>query len=144
VADLFDKLKQEVGRGVTTVSVKSKEMLEATKVKSQVSETQEKKRAALEELGNIAYTMFLKGEFNEERLRARCAAIKGLDIQMGEKEDELREMHSRAEQALGKPKPTAVCACGAEIHGGAKFCGTCGREIKVTVGSPNDNERPAV
>jgi NADH pyrophosphatase NudC (nudix superfamily) len=144
MAALFDKLKQGVNRGVTTVSVKSKEMLEGTKVKSQISDIQDKKKAALEELGNIAYTMFLKGEFNEERLRAKCAAIKGLDTQIGEKEDELREIHSRAELALGKPKPIAVCACGTEIHGGAKFCGTCGRETKVTAGTPNDNERPAV
>lgn len=36
MADLIDKLKRGVGKGVTTVSVKSKEMLEVSKLKSQV------------------------------------------------------------------------------------------------------------
>jgi len=73
MANFLDKVKQGLGKGVTTVSVKSKEMLETTKIKSQVGELEQRRRDALGELGNIAYTMFLKDAFAEERLKAKCA-----------------------------------------------------------------------
>lgn len=129
MADFFDKLKQGVGKGVTTVSVKSKEMLEASKLKSLVADIQRQKKVALEELGNIVYTMHLKGSFDEERLRTKSAGIVALDEQIKQKENELGEIHAKAQEALGKPKPVGTCACGAEIPEGAKFCGKCGAKV---------------
>lgn len=131
MADFFDKVKQGVGKGVTTVSVKSKEMLESSKLKSQIAEIQKQKREALEELGNIVYTMHLKDAFDEERLRTKSAAIASLDEQIKQKENELAETHAKAQEALGKPKAIGVCACGAEIHEDAKFCGRCGAKVKT-------------
>jgi NADH pyrophosphatase NudC (nudix superfamily) len=130
MADIFDKLKQGVGKGVTTVSVKSKEMMEVSKLKSQTAEIQRQKKEALEELGNIVYSMHLKGSFDEERLRAKSAAIVTLDDQMRHKEKELKEVHAKAQEALGKPKPVAICTCGAEIYEGTKFCGKCGKNVE--------------
>jgi len=130
MAEFFDKLKQGVGKGVTTVSVKSREMIEVSKIKSQVADIQQQKREALEELGSIAHTMLLKGALDEDRLRSRSAAISALDEQIQKKEDELTEIHGRAQEALGKPKPVAICDCGAEIYEGAKFCGKCGRKTE--------------
>jgi NADH pyrophosphatase NudC (nudix superfamily) len=130
VADFFDKLKQGVGKGVTTVSVKSREALEASKLKSQITDLQKQKKEALEELGNIAHTMFLKGALDEERLRAKSAAIAALDDQIKQKESELMEIHAKAQEALGKPKPIGICACGAELFEGTKFCGKCGKKVE--------------
>lgn len=75
MVDFFDKVREGIGKGITTVSVKSKEMVETTKLKGQVGTLQEQKRSALEEMGNIVYTMFLKGAFDEERIRGKCEAI---------------------------------------------------------------------
>lgn len=66
---------------------------------------------------------------DEERLRAKGAAIAALDERTKQKEDELSEIHGRAHGTLGKPKPVAVCACGAEIYDGAKFCGRRGKKL---------------
>ena len=131
MVDFFDKLKQGVGKGVTTVSVKSKEMIEVSRIKSQVADIQQQKREALEELGSIAHTMLLKGALDEDRLRAMSAAIAALDEQIKKKEDELTEIHSRAQEALGKPKCNAICDCGAEIYEGTKFCGKCGKRVEL-------------
>jgi NADH pyrophosphatase NudC (nudix superfamily) len=129
VADFFDKVKQSVGKGVTTVSVKSKEMLETSKLKLQIADIQKQKKNSLEELGNIVYTMYLKSAFDEQRFRDKSAAISALDEQIKQKESELDEVRAKAQEALGKPKAVGICACGAEIHEGAKFCGNCGTKI---------------
>lgn len=133
MADFFDKLRQGVEKGVTTVSVKSKEMIEVTKLNSQIAEILKQKKEALGELGNIVYTMYLKSAFDEERLRDKSAFISALDEQIKQKKSELTEIHTKAQEALGKPKVVATCACGAEIHEGTKFCGKCGAAVKLVL-----------
>ena len=133
MADFFDKVKQGVGKGITTVSVKSKEMLEVSKLNSQIADVQKQKQDALEELGNIVHTMLSKGALDEERLRAKSATISALDEQITQKEADLVETHTKAQEALGRPRPIAVCDCGAEIHEGAIFCGKCGKKLQLTV-----------
>jgi len=132
VADFFDKVKQGIGRGVTTVSVRSKEVLETTQIKSQISALQERRSDALEELGNIVYTLFVKNQSDDERVRSRCKAIADLDRQIREKEEELQVIHARAEEQLGKPAAIGRCDCGAEFQPGAKFCGKCGAKLPAT------------
>lgn len=131
MVDFLDKLKQGVGKGVSTVSVKSKEVIETSKLKSQIADVQRLKKQALEELGNIVYTMHLKGSFDEERLRAKSAAIAALVDQIRAKEQRLVEVHAKAQEALGKPKSVAICTCGAEIYEGTKFCGKCGIKVEA-------------
>lgn len=135
MADFFDKIKQGVGKGITTVSVKSKEVFETTKLKGQIGTLQGQKREALEELGNIVYNLFLKGGFDEERInKGKCEAIAGLDRQIKEKEEELRQIHLKAEEALGRPKAISICDCGAGIYEGSKFCGKCGKKVEGVAG----------
>lgn len=137
MADFFSKVKQGIGRGVATASVKSKEVLETTKIKSQIHGLEDQKKALLEELGNIVYTMSLKGSFDEERLKTKCAAVAALDGQIKQKEEELKEVHLKAQEALGKPKPIAVCTCGEEIYESTKFCGKCGKKVEPIIQPTN-------
>ncbi|MCX5803451.1 MAG: zinc ribbon domain-containing protein [Proteobacteria bacterium] len=129
--DFFDKVKEGISKGVTTVSIKSKEMLEANKIKGQIDSLQKQKKGSLEELGNIIYSMFLEGKgYNEVTIKEECNVIVNLDTQISEKEEELRKVHLEAQEALGKQKvPQSVCTCGAEIPEGIKFCGKCGKKI---------------
>lgn len=131
MAEFFDKLKQGVSKGVNTVNVKSKEMLEVSRLKSQLAELQKKKGQLLEELGSIAHTMLSKGALDEERLNAKSSEIGKLEEELSQKEDELAETHTRAQEALGKPKAVGTCSCGAEIHEGTKFCGKCGKKVEA-------------
>jgi hypothetical protein len=131
MADIFQKVRQGIGKGVATASVKSKEVLEATKIKSQISALEEQKKALLEELGNIVYTMSSKGNLDEERLRTKCSAIAALDDRIKQKQEELKQVHLRAEEALGKSMPATICECGEAIYQGTKFCGKCGNRVNV-------------
>lgn len=130
MADFFERIKQSIEKGITFASVKSKELLEATKLKTHIQTLQEQKRITLEELGNIVYIMFIKEVSDENRIRKKCEAIRELDSQIKENEEELRQVHLKAQEALGKPKTIAVCDCGAEIYKGAKFCRKCGKKIE--------------
>ena len=121
MADFFNKVKHGIGKGVATASVKSKEVLDATRIKSQIRELGDQKKTLLEELGNIAYTMSLKGSFDEERLKTKCSAVAAVDEQIKLNEEELKEVHLKAAEALGKSKAIAVCTCGQEIFGSTKL-----------------------
>jgi hypothetical protein len=58
MADFLDKLKQGLDRGITTVGVKSKELIETQKVKGHISSIELKKRKAFEDLGAIVYSRY--------------------------------------------------------------------------------------
>lgn len=129
MAEFFEKLKREVDKGVTNLSVKSREVLETSRLNSQMEVIEARKKEALEELGNIVYTMHQKGSLDAERLQAKCVALAALDEQIRQKQAELLALRAQTQEALGRPKPAAVCGCGAEIHEGAKFCGKCGSAV---------------
>ncbi|MEW6573255.1 MAG: zinc ribbon domain-containing protein [Bacillota bacterium] len=129
MADFFDKIKQSVEKGVTTVSVKSKEALDSSKIKGEINILQQRRRTATEELGNIVYTMFTRKDFDEARLKEKCEKIAEIDSQLEVKQEELRQLHVKSQEVLGKPIIVGTCECGAKIAEGAKFCGKCGRKI---------------
>jgi len=58
MADFLDKLKQGLDKGITTVGVKSKEVIETRKVKGQITNLEFKKKMALEELGKTTYIRY--------------------------------------------------------------------------------------
>ena len=151
----FDKVKESLDKGVTAASVRSKELLETQQVKSKIGALQDQRRSALEELGKSVFDMMVAGTLDQESLRAKVEAISDLDRQIAEKEEELRQIHLRAEEALAgissstatpgsSPSPqsaarsaaeessaTKTCAsCGSQISGAAKFCPSCGSKVE--------------
>jgi hypothetical protein len=141
MADFFDKLKQGLNKGVTTASVRSKEMLDANRLKSKIADCERQKKKALTELGKTIWrgttvcTMQDSGHHDEEALKVAHLAIASLDAQIAEKQQELARVHTEAEQALADPPKASpasdpvpsTCVCGATLPVGVKFCGSCGR-----------------
>jgi len=130
MADFFDKVKQGISRGVTTASVKSKEMLEVTRLKSQIDTVQIQKRGAIEELGNIVYTMLLKENIDEVRIKDKGTAILKLDSQIKDIENEILIVQNKARESLGGVAPVGKCTCGADIFEDTKFCSGCGKKVE--------------
>lgn len=96
-----------------TVTVKSKEALETTQLRSQVKDLQEEKQRGLKELGNIAYTLHVQGKLETawERVRAKCVAVAALDQKIRDKEDEIRQVQLKAQEALGKTPAPPIGVC---------------------------------
>ena len=136
MADFFDKLKQGVNKGLTTASVRSKELLDANRVKSEISEFEQQKQKALGELGASVCSMLDSGGIDDEALKTARAAIARIEDQINEKQQEVARIHANAEQALAGGPPAGIsqgstCVCGATIPAGAVFCGSCGRKIEL-------------
>jgi hypothetical protein len=134
--DFLDKLKQGLDKGVATVSVKSREILDANRVKSQTADLERQKKDALTALGTSVCAMLDGGHLDDETLRIARLAISAFDQQIVEKQQELARIHTEAQQALEgatPPNETPVAAhctsCGAALTPAAKFCGGCGRQI---------------
>ncbi len=128
MAEFLDKIKENIGKGITTVSVASKELIETSRLKGEIAAARRQKRELLEELGSIVFVMVSRDAFDMERVREKCAAAGGLDERIRGLEEAIRELHAKSEEALGKKK-AAACECGADIPEGAKFCGKCGKPV---------------
>ncbi len=125
MVDLFDRVKQGIDKGVTVVSVKSKEMMEVAKIKNQLSVLRNQRECAFSVLGELVYQMYLQNGFNEEKIRNKCELIALLISQIHEKEGDLKELHLRAKVALGKSFCTT---CDSELPSGAIYCSKCGEK----------------
>lgn len=127
MAEFFDKIRE----GIDKVSIKAKETIEVTKIKGQISKIQEQKKKAFEELGSLVYEMLVNDNLEVDKLREKTGIIKELDKQIKEKEQELIEVQSKAQQEIEGLKSTRKCECGAIIPEDSKFCVKCGKKIEM-------------
>ncbi len=126
MANLFDRVKSGLDKGLAAVSVKSQEMLEVTKIKSQIGNLNGQMSDLQQKLGETVYQMYLQDSFDQSGIQEQCESIKTLEAQIGEKEAELQVVRVKAAEAMGK----RFCdSCKTEIEDGVKFCGNCGRKV---------------
>ena len=130
--DFLDTLKEGLGKGMSTLGTKSKELLDSNRVKSQISDLERQKKDSLVELGTAVCLMLDENQLNPDLLRVKRATIADIDKQIKAKQDELELIHAQAQQALGIPKQATKCSCGVDIPAGAKFCISCDRKIEAT------------
>jgi NADH pyrophosphatase NudC (nudix superfamily) len=128
MAGFLEKIKEGIDKGVTTVTAKSKEVVETTQIRSQLRPLRKQKQDALRELGAAVYAMARRNEISEERIRDRCEGIGRLDDRIREKEEELRRLHQRTQEAIGHPRAVRTCVCGAKMYEGMRYCPNCGRK----------------
>jgi NADH pyrophosphatase NudC (nudix superfamily) len=132
VGEFFNVVKQGLGKGVTTLSVKSREMIEATRVKSELGEMRQLRLDALRELGEMVYASSSGGsQLDAKTVKAKSSAISALEVQIKQKEEELEAVHARAREQLLEGSATARCVCGADLPVGVRFCGQCGKKTAM-------------
>jgi NADH pyrophosphatase NudC (nudix superfamily) len=133
VADFLDKLKKGLDKGITTVSVKSKEVLETTQLRNRLTTLQKEKREGFAELGSIVYTSYLQGRLEETlmQMQDKCKPLAVLDEKIRETEADIAKVHMKAQQALGDESTEGQgrCSCGAALRTDTKFCGGCGKPV---------------
>jgi hypothetical protein len=98
--DLFSRARDGIRKGVTVAGVKSKEAVDVQKIKSQIKKLELEKVAALEALGSRVCEMSDAGTFDQEDIRARCAAIAELASQIRGLEEEEQQVHLKAQESL--------------------------------------------
>ena len=87
----LDKMKDNISKGIDTVSAKGKELMEDTQAHLAIKSLQNQKEKALGELGALAYALFQKGALADEAAKKVCEGIASLDQQIAAKEAELKD-----------------------------------------------------
>jgi len=130
MTEFLDKIKENIGKGLATVTVASKELIETSRLKGEIAAARRRRRELIEELGSVVFVMASRDELDMERVREKCRAVAGLDARIGEMEESVRNLHLKSEEILGKRRAPPPCSCGADIPDGAKFCGKCGKPVE--------------
>ena len=126
MAEFYQKVKQELEKGISNVSIRSKEVLENLKINKQIEALKAQMEASQLELGQSVYDMIKENNLNQEVIVQKCEMITGLQQLLYAKQENLNQLHLEIGTALGK---TYCNGCKAEIDDGAKFCGQCGEKI---------------
>lgn len=136
--DFLESMRRGLERGITSVGAKSREIFEVAELRGQIRVLEEQRRAAIEELGSIAYVMLTRGSLDEARLREKSDAIAVLEARVTECEAQIVATQRRAEEAMRATGPavTGRCACGTALLEGAKFCGGCGAKVSPPAAGP--------
>jgi hypothetical protein len=76
----------------------------------------------LRELGGLTLEMYRRDHFNEVLIVERCAELVAIEARASEIEAILQGSRLRGRSA-------AICACGAPLLIGARFCPSCGTSL---------------
>jgi hypothetical protein len=98
--DLFSRAKDSIRKGVAVAGVKGKEAVDVQKIKGQIKKLEEEKSEALEALGSRVCEMSEAGSFDQDDIKAKCAAIVELTSQIKALEEEQQQVHMKAQESL--------------------------------------------
>ena len=134
--DAFDK-------SLAAVSIKSESLVESSRVRTAISNTQKSIDAAVTALGIKYYNSWLAGNINQEEIDADCQKIKDLSTECANLKAKLELIKKEEQQLLGEQKKSQVppsaalsgeyifCSnCGKRLDSDARFCDECGTQIK--------------
>ena len=77
----------------------------------------------LRELGGLTLEMYRRDHFNETLVVERCAELVAIEARAS-------EIDALLQGARGlRRRGAAICACGAPVLMGARFCPSCGRSL---------------
>ncbi len=136
VADLWQDVKKSVDKLTTTINVKSKEVVQVSKVKKEIDELKNKMQAHFPALGEVTYHMYREGNIDQGKIDEVCREIAALDEQIKQKENELKRIYRDSQEARGK----RFCPyCEFEIPVDARFCSQCGKNLPNEVKTEINN-----
>lgn len=118
--EAVEKVREGIGKGLETVSSKSRDLLEIAKIKRQIGKLQNEKDEAIEELGDLVYVMYAHETLDEEEIKVKCKPIEALDTDIKNLETKVKKLQSGS---------VVVCDCGTSVPKGANFCLNCGKKL---------------
>ncbi|MCL4513412.1 MAG: zinc ribbon domain-containing protein [Candidatus Eremiobacteraeota bacterium] len=133
--NFLDRVKGVVDKGVTAASVRSKEFMETSRLRTKLETLSAEKDTAIVELGSIVFTLYKqeKLEKQSERVLDKCKNILEIEKKIHETEQEIERVRKEAEEILGRSREGSssgqTCECGSPIKTGVKFCGSCGKNL---------------
>lgn len=91
----------------------------------------------LRDLGGLTLEMYRRDQFNEELVLERCAELVAIEARVS-------EIDAILAGARGlRRRPGTICACGAPMLIGARYCPSCGRLVEESGEAPSEAEAAA-
>jgi NADH pyrophosphatase NudC (nudix superfamily) len=138
---MLDRFKKTIDKSVATVSVKSNEFIEITKLKTQNTTTEKEIDLLKTQLGAAFYNQWRTEAMETSALEELCEAINKKELIILGNLDRIDALQRENDQILGsQPQGESImCTCGKENRSTAKFCINCGKKLEVE-GDPEKNE----
>ncbi len=141
--DFFERVKDKVDEGISTITTKSKEALELAKLRSQMRQLEKDKEEKISALGRLVYDMARMDAYSEEKINQFCQRLRETDRQLVLTETEIRRLQEPSLSEGGHFDGS--CECGAGLTANQKFCASCGRDVSGLIDQikkPTENSRP--
>ncbi|HHV98557.1 MAG TPA: hypothetical protein GXX36_03125 [Clostridiaceae bacterium] len=132
MADIFDKLKSGLNKGVASVSTGSKTLIEKAKINSRIKTLEDEKKQLEELLGARVYNLYMEmeGDIPRSELVGFCEEITKRTELINEQKQRLKELDEEMNQVIGNTRiGPPVCKCGHVNPEGARFCARCGSQL---------------
>ena len=130
MADIFDKLKSGINKGVASVSTGSKTLIEKAKINSRIKTLEDEKKQLAVLLGARVYNLYMEGDIPRSELEGFCEEITKRIELINEQKQKLEELEEEMNQVVGNTRVgPSSCKCGHVNPQGAKFCARCGSPL---------------
>lgn len=134
---MFDSLKDTLNKGVAAVSVKSETLVESSRIKSAISNSQKRMTSEINALGAKFYNSWKAGQASVEAFAGDFAGIQAIEKEIEELNARLEQIKAEEDKILGAaqkpaaPAPGSVfCTnCGKALPAGSRFCDNCGTPV---------------
>lgn len=139
---MLDKLKDTFNKSVAAVSVKSESIVESSRVRTAITNTQRNMDAMLSALGVTVYNSWVAGNIDVAALEEECRKINEVNAELSALKIRLEKIKAEENQILGSQKVPAVEAvpaaaagsvfctnCGKKLEAGSRFCDECGTQV---------------
>jgi seryl-tRNA synthetase len=156
MADFLESAKSMVNAAVSRTSWEAQKQMRVRSKQTEVDKLLEQRQQLLDELGQIAMTLYQQGKLTDQQLSRLCASIQELDHDVQNREMQLQEVKSEVYQAnqfapastpdstppVSSSTPSAsqpsksgakslLCAvCGTPIRSNALYCRSCGTKLR--------------
>lgn len=121
--DFLNDLGKKLSETAKTVTKKSEELVEITKLNLAIGSDEDKIKKLFAEMGEELYRQYIVGKSFGEEFDLRCQNIKSLELNIEETKKKI--------QAL---KGTRICpACSASVDTEVSFCPACGKKLEPMV-----------
>lgn len=129
---MLEKFKQTIDKGVATVSVKSNEFIEITKLKTQNTTLDKEIDLLKKQLGAAYYGQWKAKQVNPEAFEDICSEISAKEETIESNLEKIDALQRENEQILGVQAQggTVECSCGKVNSSTAKFCISCGSKLE--------------
>jgi len=126
MSNFLDRLSEDFNKGIKNISSKSKELIEITKLKTDIKDLQRQIPEKYTKLGKKVYEMNNKHGINQSQIQTQCEEIAGLFKQIHVHEVQIIEIEKQAKmERVGTDK--AFCPkCNEVNFAEDKFCISCG------------------